>query len=215
MSMKPGVTVRPLASITRSAAPTRPGATATTRSPSTATSAARAGAPLPSTTVPPRISRDQATSGFLDGHRRHPVALLDAIDVLHAVHHLAEHGVVVVEVRRGPVGDVELAAGRVGVLAAGHRHRAAQVLLLVELGLDLVAGPAGAIALGAAPLHHEVGDDPVKGEAVVEPLLGERHEVLDRLRRVLGEEFDADLLAGVERDDRGLLHGCCLLYGSL
>src|SRR5262245_22598070 len=107
MSMKPGVTVRPAASITRSAAPARPGSTATTRSPSTATSAARAGAPLPSTTVPPRSSRDQATSGFLDGHRRHPVALPDAVDVLHPLHDLAEHRVVVVQVRRGAVGDVE------------------------------------------------------------------------------------------------------------
>src|SRR5512145_849715 len=129
--MKPGATTRPAASITRSAGPPSRGATAAMRSPSTATSAARAGPPLPSTTVPPRISRDQAISGFLDRHRRHPVPLLDAVDLLHAGDDLAEDGVAVVEVGGGAVGDVELATGGVGVLAAGHGHRAAHVLLLV------------------------------------------------------------------------------------
>ena len=62
MSMKPGATTRPETSSTRSAAPVRCGATATMRSPSTATSAARPGAPVPSTTVPPRKRSDQATA---------------------------------------------------------------------------------------------------------------------------------------------------------
>jgi len=55
--MKPGATIRPLASITRAASPPRCGSTAAMRSPSTATSAARAGAPLPSTTMPFRTIR--------------------------------------------------------------------------------------------------------------------------------------------------------------
>src|SRR5437870_12503689 len=141
MSMKPGATTLPVASITRSAGPVRLGATATMRSRSTATSARRAGAPLPSTTVPPRRRSDHAIgSGLLDGHGLHAVALLDAIHVLHAGGDRAEHRVAAVQVGDGAVGDVELAAGRVGVLAARHRHRAAHVLLLGELGLDLVAG---------------------------------------------------------------------------
>ena len=61
MSMKPGATTCPAASITRVLSPASLGPTATIRSPSTATSAARAGAPLPSTSEPFRISRDQAT----------------------------------------------------------------------------------------------------------------------------------------------------------
>ena len=59
-SMKPGETTRPLASISRSPriASSRP--TAKIRSPSTATSATRRGAPVPSTTVPPRRSSSHA-----------------------------------------------------------------------------------------------------------------------------------------------------------
>src|SRR5687767_14502304 len=122
MSMKPGVTVLPVASMTRAAWPSSDGATAAMRSPSTATSARRAGAPLPSTTEPPRIRSDQAIgSGLLDGDGLHAIALLDAVHVLHAGDDLAEHRVVAVEVRHGAVGDVELAAGRVRMLAAGHR----------------------------------------------------------------------------------------------
>src|SRR5690349_24909696 len=54
MSTNPGVTRRPSASISRSAEPsTRP--TSVTMPSSIATSAVRAGAPVPSTTVPPRM----------------------------------------------------------------------------------------------------------------------------------------------------------------
>src|SRR6476646_7967428 len=55
MSTKPGVTSMPSASISRRPrVSTRP--SSTIRPPSTATSAVRAGAPVPSTTVPPRIT---------------------------------------------------------------------------------------------------------------------------------------------------------------
>src|SRR3954454_1021546 len=54
MSTKPGVTSRPVASIVRSASPvTTP--TSVIVPPSIATSAVRAGVPVPSTTVPPRM----------------------------------------------------------------------------------------------------------------------------------------------------------------
>ena len=55
--MKPGVTSFPVASISSAASPTMVAATFTMRPFVTATSATRAGAPVPSTTVPPRISR--------------------------------------------------------------------------------------------------------------------------------------------------------------
>src|SRR5262249_45253407 len=60
MSMKPGATIRPRASMVRAASPERLGPTATMRSFSMATSATTAGAPLPSTTVPFLISSDHA-----------------------------------------------------------------------------------------------------------------------------------------------------------
>jgi hypothetical protein len=60
-STNPGVTTRPSASSVRlaepSTAPVPLSPTATMRSPRTATSARRAGAPVPSTTVPPRMSK--------------------------------------------------------------------------------------------------------------------------------------------------------------
>src|SRR5437867_60049 len=119
---------------------------------------------------------------------------------------MAEHRVLAVEVRRRPVADVELTARRVRVLAARHRHRPPQVLVLVELRLDGVAGPARAVPLGAATLYHEVGDDPVEVEPVVEALLRERDEVLDRLRRIFRVELQPDLAALLQRDDSRLLH---------
>src|SRR5215510_1470304 len=160
MSMKPGATVWPAASITRAASPVRPWPTATIRSPSTATSAARAGAPLPSISEPFLTRSDQAIQlVFGDRDRGHLVTLLDAVDELHARHDLAEHGVLAVEVRGRAVADVELAAGRVGMLAACHRDGAAQVLLLVELRLDRVARAARAVVFRAGSVHHEVRHD--------------------------------------------------------
>src|SRR5690242_2253719 len=203
--MKPGATIRPRASITRAASPARAGPTAAMRLPSTATSAARAGAPLPSTTVPFRIRSDQAMAllgGLEDLHRLHLVADLDLVDHVHAGGDPAEHGVLAVEEMGGGQRDVELAARRVRGLGAGHRHHAAHVLLLVELVLDGVARATGAVALGIAALHHEVRLDPVEGDPVVEALLGQRHEVLHRLGRVLREELDVDLPALLHGDDR-------------
>src|SRR5207245_9663040 len=69
----------------------------------------------------------------------------------------------------------------------------------------------GAGALRAAALHDETGDDAVERQAVVEALPRQRDEVLDGLRRVLREEFQADLVAVLERDDCRLLHGATLI----
>src|ERR1700675_2871191 len=188
MSMKPGATIRPLASMVRSPWPARLGAIAAMRSPPSATSAATPGAPLPSTTVPCLIRSDHAMDLLRCVHDRdglHLVALLDVVHDVHAGDDLAEHGVLAVEeVRRGEH-DVELAAGGVGVVAPRHGDGAAVVLVLVELGLDLVPGAARAVALRIAALHDEVGLDAVKGQPVVEALLGEGDEVLDRLGRVI------------------------------
>lgn len=61
MSMKPGVTKQPVASTTPRASPAKPGSTAATRSPRSTTSVGRASAPVPSRTLPPRISQSNAT----------------------------------------------------------------------------------------------------------------------------------------------------------
>ena len=204
MSMKPGATISPAASMVRAASPRRPGPTATMRSPSTATSAATAGAPraVDDPAVPDEERPGHYCGGLDDLHRLHLVADLDAVHHLHPGGDDAEHRVVAVEEGRGLEADVELAARGVGALRARHGHRAADVLLLVELGLDLVAGPAGAVALRIAALGDEARLHAVEGEAVVEALLGEGDEVLDRLGRVGGIEVDLDLAALVHRDDR-------------
>src|SRR5437763_1866249 len=62
MSMKPGATIWPRASITRVAARVVRGSMATTRPSRTLTSASRAGVPVPSTTWPPRMRRSSITS---------------------------------------------------------------------------------------------------------------------------------------------------------
>src|SRR5262245_51695878 len=204
--MKPGATTWPVASITREAAPSRRGPMAATRSPSTATSAGCRGEPLPSMRVPPRISRDQTTLLLHDGDRGHSIALLDPVHVLHTVHDLAEHRVVTIEMGRGAIADVELAACGVGMLAAGHGHRAPHVLQLVEFGLDGIAGPPAGIALGIAALDDEVRHHPVKGQSIVEAFLGQGHEVLDGLGGILGEELYADFATLLERDDGRLFH---------
>src|SRR5688572_6582366 len=123
----------------------------------------------------------------LDG--LHAVAHANAIHDVHAARDAAEDRVLAVEEVGVSEGDVELAARGIGMLAARHRHRAAVVLLLVELRLDLVAGIAGAelrIALRQglrqriAALDDERRLHAVEGGAVVEALLGELDEVLDR-----------------------------------
>src|SRR6058998_2625992 len=180
--MKPGATMSPFASITRVAA--------------------TPGAPLPSTTVPPLRRSDQAIPllGDLDDlHRLHLVALLDVVHDVHARGDLAEDGVLAVEEMGRGQRDVELAARRIGILATGHGHRSAHVLLLVELGLDLVARSSRAVALGIATLHHETRLHTMEDEPVVEALLGKRDEVLDGLGRVVGEKLDLD--------DAALFHG--------
>src|SRR6478672_1004168 len=69
MSTNPGVTRRPSASTVRTAVPsTRPTSVITPRC--TATSAVRAGTPVPSTTVPPRITRSWSDMSAPSGAQR-------------------------------------------------------------------------------------------------------------------------------------------------
>src|SRR5262249_45867737 len=141
MSMKPGATMQPVASTTRPASAARSGATAMIRSPASATFARRPGAPVPSRTVPSRMSQSNARGALRPARRRgrsglrlldldalHLVAGLDAVDHVHARRHLAEDRVVVVEVRRRGKANVELATRRIRALRTGHRHGPAHVL---------------------------------------------------------------------------------------
>src|SRR5712675_2921103 len=85
----------------------------------------------------------------------HRLAALDLVDVLHARGHLAPDRVLAIEEGGVVEADEELAVA--GIRAGGARHRggAAHMRLLIELGLELLAGTAGAGALRAAGLGHE------------------------------------------------------------
>ena len=94
--------------------------------------------------------------------------------------------------------DEELRAVRVRP-RVGHRDRAADDLVVVDLVLERVAGPAGPGAGRVAALDHEVADDAVEDHPVIEALAGEVGEVRDRLRRVLVEEGQLDVaVVGVQ-----------------
>ena len=78
------------------------------------------------------------------------------------------------------VADEELAAGAVRVARARHGEHALHVGAVVELGLDHVAGSAGAggaagadLGVGATALDHEALDDSVKGRTVIKSFTGE------------------------------------------
>src|ERR1051326_4304892 len=94
--------------------------------------------------------------------------------------------------------------------------------LVVELGLDLVARPAGAPATlhlgvlreGIAALNHEALDNPVKRRAVVESLAGEFLEILDRLGRRVGPKLDHHF-AGRRFNNGHFVHGAGLSDGRL
>src|SRR5437660_4490294 len=103
----------------------------------------------------------------------------DRIDGIHALGHPAEHGVLAVEPRRG-LGrdDEELRAVRIRARVR-HCQGTTLDLVLVELVLEGVPGAAGARALRAAALDHEVRDHAVEDEPVVEPVGRELAEVLD------------------------------------
>src|SRR3954451_1261807 len=129
----------------------------------------------------------------------------DALDHVLTAGDLAEDRVLAVQpgaLVRGD--DEELRPVRVRP-RVGHGQRAAHDLVVVDLVLELVAGTARAGALRAAALDHEVGDDAMEDEPVVEALTGELLEVADGLRGVLVEQLEGDLAFAALH--HGLGHG--------
>ena len=92
------------------------------------------------------------------------------------------------------------------VFGPGVRHRDHAPLdrAAVRLVLELVAGAAHAGAGRVAALDHEVRDDAVEDDPVVEAVARKLDEVLDRLRRVV-EELELD--RALVRRDNCAAHG--------
>src|ERR1700694_5732865 len=145
-------------------------------------------------------SSPRGKSGRVQGHAclddlvrvLHRLAALDLVDVLHARRDLAPNRVLVVEERCVVKADEELAVA--GIRAGGARHRggAADMRLLVELGLELLAGAAGAGALRTAGLRHEAVDHPMEHDAVVKSLAHQFLDPGDMAGGKIGPHFDGD-----------------------
>src|SRR5437763_1186113 len=113
MSTNPGVTTAPSASMRRRPSPSSASLpTAVMRSPSTATSARLGGAPVPSTTVPPAITRPCGIGYLPDGGEHFPDE-----------HLLGQAGLVLLGAGRSRHADGPLDAFRVGTHSQQHPVR--------------------------------------------------------------------------------------------
>src|ERR1700692_3579711 len=95
--------------------------------------------------------------------------------------------------------DEELAVAGIRARGARHRGGAADMRLLVEFGLQLLAGAAGAGALRAAGLSHEALDHAVEHDAVVKSLAHQFLDARDVARGQIGPHLDGNRpLGGLE-----------------
>ncbi len=137
-----------------------------------------------------------------DAH--HLVALLDHVDDMLSFDDLAEDAVLVVEPWGGDMGDKELRAVGAGS-RVGHGQDAGALVAQagVELVVEAVAGAAATVTARVAGLDHEVVDDPVETDAVVEGLalcrfhraLCQGDKVADGKRYLLVLELEDDFAA--------------------
>lgn len=123
------------------------------------------------------VGFEEFLGGAVDDDFLDKVAAFDGVDDVLSFGRFTEDGVLAVEVRGGAMSDEELGAVRVGA-GVGHGEHAGLVVAAVclALALELVAGVSGAGAEGAAALDHEIGDDAVEAQAVVEPAGGKVEE---------------------------------------
>src|ERR1700710_519463 len=129
----------------------------------------------------------------------HRLAALDLVDVFHTRGDLAPHRVLVVEEGSIVEADEELAVAGIGARRARHRRGAADMRLLVEFGLELLAGAAGSGALRTSGLRHETVDDAMEHDAVVKAFAHQFLDPRDMARRKIGPHLDGDgALGGFE-----------------
>ena len=116
----------------------------------------------------------------------HLVADSYGIDHFLTFHHFAENGIVHIQEVGGIQGDIELAAGGIGIVGAGHGQSAFVVL---QVGLHfqgntagLAGGRIGVVAgtgaTGAAALNNKAGLNPVETQAVVKALAHKIEKVI-------------------------------------
>ena len=128
-----------------------------------------------------------------DNDLLHYVPLADLIDHFQAFVYLPEHCVVSVEVSRIVTAMADEELGASGIAAGvGHGEHAPVVVLIVavQFTVDVVTRSAGACAIRTSALDHKIWNYPVKGQSVVEAMLGQVDKVLYRVGCVVLEEFD-------------------------
>lgn len=129
----------------------------------------------------------------------------DGVHHIHAGGHLAEGGVLTVQMLGVGVHDEELAARRIGGGGTRHAENAPLVLQIVldavekELALDAVAGATHAGAFGTAALNHEAGNDSVEDQTVIKMVAAQVDEVANALGRLVGIQLALD--------DAAVFHG--------
>ena len=115
---------------------------------------------------------------------------LNAGNGIHHIHtggHLAESGVLAVQVLGILVHDEELAACGVRGGGPGHAQHTALMLQVIphtveeKLTLDAVAGAAHAGAVGAAALDHKAGNNPVEDQTVIVVVITQVDKVVNAL----------------------------------
>ena len=76
----------------------------------------------------------------------------------------------------------------------GENTSVMELLVSIQFTFDFIAGSAHAGAIRTATLDDEIGDDTVKGQAIIEALAGQKDKVIDRHQRP-ANRFQPGLMA--------------------
>ena len=142
--------------------------------------------------------------------------------MLQALSYAAKGGVAAIQMRGYAGHDKELRAGGIGAHAARHGQYARRMLdgighaVALKLAADGIAGATHAGALRIAALDHEIRNDAMKNQPVIEAAVGQGDEVAHGLGRVLGIQLAlhhrAVLHGDYKRGMKIILHGSVLQF---
>ena len=132
--------------------------------------------------------------GLVDNHNLlHDGSLFDFIYDCVSFKHFTKYGVVAVEVLGvlPVVADKKL---RSAGIPAGMRHgKHASIVHLVvtsQFTIDIITRAAIANAIGTSALNHEVWNDPMKNQSVIEPFFGQVCKILNCFGSILLEKLN-------------------------
>jgi hypothetical protein len=78
--------------------------------------------------------------------------------------------------------------------------------VFAEFAFDAIARATAPDAIGIAALNHEIFDDAVKGQSIIETLVYQLHEVGTGVRRILVIELDFDIAKVFDRENNHVLY---------